>query len=57
MFSPGELVLFDDGKVEAVVTETNGNNRVKLKIIVGDELKSRKGVNLPQTQIFYSYDH
>lgn len=49
--SPGELVLFDDGKVEAVVTETNGNNRVKLKIIVGDELKSRKGVNLPQTQI------
>ncbi|MDP5172839.1 MAG: pyruvate kinase [Bacteroidia bacterium] len=47
----GEPVLFDDGKVEAVVVETNGTNKVKLKIIVGDELKSRKGVNLPQTKI------
>lgn len=49
--SPGDPILFDDGKVESVVVETNGTNRVKLKIIVGDELKSRKGVNLPRTKI------
>ncbi len=49
--APGDPVLFDDGKVESVVVETNGTNRVKLRIIVGDELKSRKGVNLPQTKI------
>lgn len=47
----GDPVLFDDGKVESVVVETNGTNRVKVKIIVGEELKSRKGVNLPQTNI------
>lgn len=48
---PGDPVLFDDGKVEAKVIETNNKNRVKLEIIVGEEIKKRKGVNLPQTNI------
>ena len=48
---PGDPVLFDDGKVEACVVETNNMNRVKLEIIVGDEIKKRKGVNFPQTNI------
>ena len=48
---PGDPVLFDDGKVEAKVIETNNKNRVKLEIVVGDEIKKRKGVNLPHTNI------
>ena len=47
----GDPVLIDDGKVECEVVETNGKNRVGLKIIAGDIIKSRKGVNLPQTTI------
>lgn len=47
----GDPILLDDGKVEAVVHETNNKNQVKLKIIAGEAIKSRKGVNLPQTKI------
>ncbi|MCL4139782.1 UNVERIFIED_CONTAM: hypothetical protein GTU68_002555 [Idotea baltica] len=47
----GEAILMDDGKVEAVVVETNNNNQVKLKILFGDSIQSRKGVNLPETNI------
>ncbi len=49
--NPGDPIVFDDGKAEAIVLETNGINRVKLQIVAGDELKSRKGVNLPKTKI------
>jgi len=47
----GDPVLIDDGKVECVVVETNGKNRVVLKVLSGDVINSRKGVNLPQTHI------
>lgn len=47
----GDPILIDDGKVECEVVETNGKNRVALKIISGDVINSRKGVNLPQTRI------
>lgn len=47
----GDIVLMDDGNVESEVLETNSKNRVKLKIITGDVIKSRKGVNLPYTVI------
>ncbi|MCB0853390.1 MAG: pyruvate kinase, partial [Bacteroidetes bacterium] len=47
----GDPILIDDGKVECVVAETNKKNRVTLKIISGDVINSRKGVNLPQTKI------
>lgn len=47
----GDLVLVDDGKVDLTVLETNGNNRVVLEVISGDEINSRKGVNLPFTNI------
>ena len=33
------------------VAETNGTDEVKLKVIHGGILKSRKGVNLPNTKI------
>ena len=47
----GDPILIDDGKVEMRVVATNGTNQVKLEVIVGDLVKSRKGVNLPQTSI------
>jgi pyruvate kinase len=48
---PGESVLLDDGKIKLSVIETNGKNRVRLKIIYGGKLSSKKGVNLPDTKI------
>lgn len=48
---PGERVLIDDGKLVLEVAETNGTDEVKLKVIHGGILKSRKGVNLPNTKI------
>ena len=47
----GDRVLLDDGKLSLLVEETNEKNRVKLKVIFGGELKSNKGVNLPNTTI------
>ncbi|MEO0896169.1 MAG: pyruvate kinase [Bacteroidota bacterium] len=49
--SEGEPILIDDGKVELRVQSTNNNDLVKLEVIVGDVIKSRKGVNLPSTNI------
>ncbi|MBN2215256.1 MAG: pyruvate kinase [Bacteroidales bacterium] len=48
---PGESVLVDDGKIQLCVIETNKKNSVRLKIIHGGKLSSRKGVNLPDTRI------
>lgn len=47
----GDPVLADDGKVEMTVISTNKENEVKLRIDFGSEIKSRKGVNLPRTDI------
>ena len=47
----GEKVLIDDGKVELLVKETNGVDTVKLEVLYGEFLSSRKGVNLPDTNI------
>ncbi|MEL6357700.1 MAG: pyruvate kinase [Bacteroidota bacterium] len=47
----GERVLVDDGTLVFEVVETNNVNQVKLKTIFGGVLKSRKGVNLPNTDI------
>jgi pyruvate kinase len=48
---PGEKVLIDDGKLVLEVLETNGTDEVMLKVVHGGMLKSRKGVNLPNTKI------
>jgi pyruvate kinase len=48
---PGEKVLVDDGKVELLVRETNGKDTVKLEVLYGNYLSSRKGVNLPDTLV------
>ena len=47
----GDPVLEDDGKVDMTVISTNKENEVKLRIDFGSEIKSRKGVNLPRTDI------
>ena len=47
----GDRVLVDDGKLELEVSEILPNHRVKTKIIHGGILSSRKGVNLPNTEI------
>lgn len=47
----GERVLLDDGKLMFEVLDTNGTNEVKTKVIQGGPLRSRKGVNLPNTNI------
>ena len=49
--NPGERVLVDDGKLVLEVVETNRQDSVKLKVVFGGTLSSRKGVNLPNTQI------
>ncbi len=47
----GERVLLDDGKLILEVLSTDRQIEVKLKVIHGGELSSRKGVNLPDTSL------
>ncbi len=47
----GERVLVDDGKLVFEIVETNEVDTVKLKVLFGGVLSSRKGVNLPNTKI------
>ncbi len=47
----GERVLVDDGKLILEVLETNLKDTVKLKVLYGTSISSRKGVNLPDTAI------
>lgn len=47
----GEQILVDDGKLLFEVVATDKNTEVTTKVIVGGFLKSKKGVNLPNTNI------
>ena len=49
--NPGERILLDDGKLIFEVLSTNKKDAVKAKVIQGGPLKSKKGVNLPNTAI------
>jgi len=49
--NPGERILLDDGKLIFEALETNGSTEVVCKVIQGGPLKSKKGVNLPQTKV------
>lgn len=49
--NPGEQILLDDGKLIFEAIETNGTTEVVCKVIQGGPLKSKKGVNLPQTKV------
>ncbi|MCM4164070.1 MULTISPECIES: pyruvate kinase [unclassified Arenibacter] len=47
----GERILLDDGKLMFQVIATNSKDEVRAKVIQGGPLKSKKGVNLPNTNI------
>jgi len=49
--NPGERILLDDGKLMFEVVETNKIDEVKTVVIQGGPLKSKKGVNLPNTKV------
>ena len=49
--SQGEFVLVDDGKIKLEILETNHLDKVKARVVHGGKLTSRKGVNLPNTNI------
>jgi len=47
----GERILLDDGKLHFEVISTNNKDEVKARVIQGGPLRSKKGVNLPNTKI------
>ena len=47
---PGERVLIGDGMVELKVVERH-RDRVEARVIAGGQITSRKGINLPDTDI------
>lgn len=48
---PGERILLDDGKLIFEVVSTDNKSEVKAKVLQGGPLRSKKGVNLPNTNI------
>ncbi|MFI1744622.1 pyruvate kinase [Thalassobellus sediminis] len=48
---PGERILLDDGKLMFEVVSTNKKDEVVARVVQGGPLKSKKGVNLPNTNI------
>ena len=49
--NPGEKILLDDGKLMFEAIETNRTTEVVCRVIQGGPLKSKKGVNLPNTKV------
>jgi pyruvate kinase len=47
----GDTVLLDDGQLELRVVSSNRKDTVKAKVVYGGRLTSRKGVNLPDSDI------
>lgn len=49
--NPGERILLDDGKLIFEVESTNREDEVVAVVVQGGPLKSKKGVNLPNTKV------
>lgn len=47
----GNIILIDDGKIEVKVKEVTASKEVKVEVILGGILSSKKGINLPDTKI------
>ena len=47
----GDVILMDDGKLKLEAISSNGTTEVVAKVISGGELKPKKGVNLPNTNV------
>jgi pyruvate kinase len=50
---PGELILLDDGKLELRIDRVLNATDVEATVIEGGSLKSKKGFNLPQTDMSF----
>lgn len=48
---PGNIIMIDDGKLEVKVKKILPNNDVRVEVIMGGILSSKKGLNLPDTKI------
>ncbi|MCU0441378.1 MAG: pyruvate kinase [Bacteroidia bacterium] len=48
---PGERILLDDGKLELEVVKSNGVDEINCLVKFGGVLTSRKGFNLPDTNL------
>lgn len=44
---PGDLILVEDGRVRLEVIESDKRGTVRLRVLAGDRIGSRKGINLP----------
>ena len=49
--SENEIILIDDGKLILKVVKTNNVDLVEAKVVQGGALKSKKGVNLPDSNL------
>lgn len=49
--NPGERILLDDGKLIFEAVETDKKSEVICRVVQGGPLKSKKGVNLPNTKV------
>ncbi len=49
--NPAESILLDDGKLIFTVLDTDGEHEVKAVVVQGGPLRSKKGVNLPNTKV------
>ncbi|PGH39560.1 MAG: pyruvate kinase [Candidatus Nephrothrix sp. EaCA] len=47
---PGDPLMIDDGKIELKAIKSSGDN-VLCKVVYGGLLKSKKGINLPKTNV------
>ncbi|TAG55191.1 MAG: pyruvate kinase [Cytophagales bacterium] len=49
--SVGDRILIDDGNLEIKVLSTNGTDTIVTEVVYGGILKSKKGINLPNTKV------
>ncbi|WP_336514690.1 pyruvate kinase [Pollutibacter soli] len=47
----GNIIMIDDGKIEVKVVDITKEGDVKVQVILGGILSSKKGINLPDTKI------
>lgn len=50
---PGEMILIDDGKIELRIEKIVSETDVEATVVEGGVLKSKKGFNLPQTDVSF----
>ncbi len=47
----GNIIMIDDGKIEVKVVDITKDGDVKVEVLLGGILSSKKGINLPDTKI------